>query len=227
MSSPALSPLNRAQINRANSLHSTGPRTESGKLRSSLNALRHGLTARNPLLPSEDHAAYQDHCRNFFAEYQPANATESQLVQEIADTSWRLNRIPLLEAELFAQAPNPESLIPQLGCLSLQSSRLARQLQRTLKQLRDIQSDRRDTEKRELDRAAALLELNKHQGTEWHPADDGFVFSKEQIERFAARKMRHNASRHIAWALFELDPALREMAGVTEYFTACVTEPRP
>jgi hypothetical protein len=219
MSSPALFPLDRAQINRANAQHSTGPRTESGKLRSSLNALRHGLTARNPLLESEDHAAYQEHCRNFFAEYQPANATENQLVQEIADTSWRLNRIPLLEAELFAPAPSPESLIAHLGMLSLQSSRLARQLQRTLKQLRDIQLERRDNEKSELKKAAALLELHKHQGTEWDPADDGFVFSKEQIERHSQRTMRHNASRHIAWAHFDLDPALREMAGVTEYFT--------
>jgi hypothetical protein len=131
-------------------------------LRSSLNALRHGLTARNPLLNSEDQAAYQDHCRNFFAEYQPANATESQLVQEIADTSWRLNRIPLLESSAFAEIPNPESLIAHLGMLSLQSSRLARQIQRTLTQLSDIQNDRRDSEKRELDRAAALLELHKH-----------------------------------------------------------------
>jgi len=226
MSSPALSPLTRAQINRANAQHSTGPRTEAGKLRSSLNALRHGLTARNPLLDSEDHAAYQDHCRNFFAEYQPADATESQLVQEIADTSWRLNRIPLLEAELFAHVPSPESLIPQLACFGLHSSRLSRQLQRTLTQLRDIQNDRRDNEKSELKKAAAILELHKRQGTPWDPADDGFVFSKQQIERYSERTMRHNASRHIAWARFDLDPALREMAGVTEYWQTKASAPR-
>jgi hypothetical protein len=48
----------RAAINRANSAHSTGPRTESGKQRSSLNALSHGLTARTAVLPTEDQAGF-------------------------------------------------------------------------------------------------------------------------------------------------------------------------
>ena len=41
------SPARRAATNRANSLHSTGPRTEQGKQRSSQNALRHGATSSN------------------------------------------------------------------------------------------------------------------------------------------------------------------------------------
>ena len=39
-----MSTASRASINRANAQRSTGPRTESGKKVSSLNALRHGLT---------------------------------------------------------------------------------------------------------------------------------------------------------------------------------------
>lgn len=58
MSSPARAPLDRAAINRANSEHSTGPRTDPGKQRSSLNALRHGLTARTAVLPTEDRATF-------------------------------------------------------------------------------------------------------------------------------------------------------------------------
>ena len=110
---PATCPRTRA--NRANSQRSTGPRTPAGKQRSSLNALRHGLTAASALLPSEDRAAFEDHRRRFFDEYQPATPTESQLVQELADTSWRLNRIPALEAALFSQNPDPQTLIPLLG----------------------------------------------------------------------------------------------------------------
>ena len=52
----------RAAINCANSQHSTGPRTETGKQRSSQNAIRHGLTARSAVLASEDQAAYENHC---------------------------------------------------------------------------------------------------------------------------------------------------------------------
>src|ERR1700728_2916946 len=97
----------RAAINRRNSRHSTGPRTDSGKQRSSLNALRHGLTAASAVLPGEDQAAFDTHRRGFFDEYKPATPTETQFVQELADTSWRLNRIPLLEANLLSRAANP------------------------------------------------------------------------------------------------------------------------
>src|SRR6202049_3685212 len=97
----------RAAINRANAQHSTGPRTDAGKQRSSLNALRHGLTAQTAVLPSEDPAAYQRHIQQFLDEYQPATPTETQLTHELANTAWRLNRIPLLEAQLLTRAANP------------------------------------------------------------------------------------------------------------------------
>ena len=45
MSNPTPDPVSRYLANRANALLSTGPRGDSGKQRSSLNALRHGLTA--------------------------------------------------------------------------------------------------------------------------------------------------------------------------------------
>ena len=51
----------RAAVNRANAEKSTGPRTEAGKQRSALNALRHGLTGQTVVLPTEDHSAYQRH----------------------------------------------------------------------------------------------------------------------------------------------------------------------
>src|ERR1700733_11913343 len=101
ITSPHRTPADRAAINRANSQHSTGPRTDSGKQRSSLNALRHGLTAASAVLPCEDEAAFEAHRRRFFDEYQPATPTETQLVQELVDTAWRLNRIPSLEAALL------------------------------------------------------------------------------------------------------------------------------
>jgi hypothetical protein len=95
----------RAAINRANAQHSTGPRTDAGKQRSSLNALTHGLTSRTVVLPNEDPAAYQLHAQEFFDEYQPQGPTEKQLVRELADTSWRLNRIPHSKPTCFRAPP--------------------------------------------------------------------------------------------------------------------------
>jgi hypothetical protein len=212
--------VGRAVINRANSRHSTGPRTDSGKQRSSLNALRHGLTAASAVLASEDQAAYDAHRRGFFDEYQPATPTETQLTQELADTSWRLNRIPLLEAELLSRAANPpteQAAIDfdivdahrALATLGLHYQRLSRQFQKTLGTLRDIQADRAERQRRDLKDAAALLELHKHKGVPWEPSDHGFVFSKDQVEAFAQRLMRLNESRVIEYVRFDMPPPPR------------------
>ena len=48
--------------NRANAQLSTGPRTEEGKKRSSLNAFRHGLTGQIVIHTPEDQDAFQKHC---------------------------------------------------------------------------------------------------------------------------------------------------------------------
>ncbi len=226
MSTPAIAPISRAATNRANAQHSTGPRTEAGKQRSSLNALRHGLTAASPVLPSEDPAAFEQHRRRFFDEYQPATATETQLVQELADTSWRLNRIPLLEADLLNRAAHtPVELGPDanpsmtfdivdahrlMNNLSIQSSRLSRQFQKTLDYLRDIQADRRESERRHLKDAAALHELHKHKGIPWEPADHGFVFSKEEVERHSEQLMRRREARHIEYIRFDMPPIVEK-----------------
>jgi hypothetical protein len=205
MSAPATFELHytdRAAINRANSEHSTGPRTETGKQRSSLNALRHGLTARTAVLPSEDPTAYQQHCRQFVDEYQPATPTETHLVQELADTSWPQKRIPILEASLIAEVPSPQSLVPALATLGLHSSRLSRQFEKTLAQLREIQFERRERQRRDLRDAAILLEFHRHKGIPWDPADSGFVFSKDQVERAAQRIMRLQESRTIEYFRF-------------------------
>jgi len=202
----------RAATNRANSQHSTGPRTEPGKQRSSLNALRHGLTAQTAVLPNEDPETYQRHIQQFLDEYKPATPTETQLVHEIANTAWRINRIPLLEAELLSQSPSPQTLIPQLATLGLHGSRLSRQFQKALEQLRDIQEERLRLERRQLTEAAELFLRHQRKGLPWDPAElfseqDGFVFSKEQIERHARKLMRQNP------ALWGRAPIAKSSAG--------------
>ena len=212
--------IDRAVINRANAQHSTGPRTEAGKQRSSLNALRHGLTAASPVLPSEDPAAYESHRRQFMDEYQPATPTETQLVQELIDTSWRLNRIPVLESDLLARAANPPNEEARIDFdivdahrlianLNVQGHRLSRQFQKALDKLREIQTDRLERQGRELKDAAAIFELYKHKGLPWQPADHGFVFSKEQVERAAERMLRRNEARHVEYVRFHLPPQMQ------------------
>ena len=61
-----------------------------------------GLTGRTVLLPSDDVAAYRQHVQDFAAEFQPVGPRESELVQALADHSWRLTRIASLEMAIYA-----------------------------------------------------------------------------------------------------------------------------
>ena len=159
-----MSTIAQTKANQANAQHSTGPRTEEGKAKSSLNAVKTGLTGRTVLLPSDDAAAYEQHVDRFFREHQPVGDDESNLVQSIADAEWRLLRIPALEAgiyavgriELAAQFPDEDPAVraclieaktflvyqKQLNNLSVQEGRLRRQRMLDLEALKQLQKDR-------------------------------------------------------------------------------------
>ena len=206
----------RTARNRANAAHSTGPKTEAGKKRSSLNAYRHGLTGQTIILPAEDLAAYQDFTRTFFDHYKPVDIIEKQLVQSLADTQWRLNRVAALEHNLMGlgfdehsnsiSTEHPEAhaaLVtieamreetPSLAVLSLHTARLARYFEKTLKLLKETQSERRATEASQLADAAALYQMDQKQGLPYNPLEDGFVFSTSEIETFIRRRDRLKAA---------------------------------
>jgi hypothetical protein len=102
--SSAPSNVSPAQLaaNRANSQLSTGPTTPEGKSRSSLNAVKTGLTGRTVLLPSDDAAAYEKHILDWFEELGPVGPRECALAQSLADNAWRVLRLPALEMAIFA-----------------------------------------------------------------------------------------------------------------------------
>ena len=88
--------------NQQNAQKSTGPKTSEGKATSKLNALTHGLTAKDVLLPEEDEGAFDGLCDQFESELQPVGALEVRLVDRIVAALWRLNRISKVEAGIFA-----------------------------------------------------------------------------------------------------------------------------
>ena len=95
-----------AQIkaNRKNAKKSTGPRTEEGKTRVAKNALKHGLLARDTVLPGEDPADFDSQLSALEADIQPANSLEFELVRQIADAQWRMRRLTRLETGFLAAA---------------------------------------------------------------------------------------------------------------------------
>lgn len=77
----------RIEANRANAQLSTGPTSDTGKAKSSLNAVKTALTGRTILLPTDDAAEYERHIRAYEGELKPVGQLESDLVQSIADTA--------------------------------------------------------------------------------------------------------------------------------------------
>src|SRR5689334_98521 len=75
----------------------TGPRTEAGKARSSLNALKHGLTAQTSLLPGEDPDELRDFGQSLEAELRPMGPMQRMLVQRIVAVAWKLRRVAAAE----------------------------------------------------------------------------------------------------------------------------------
>jgi hypothetical protein len=185
-----MSTPNRIEINRANAQHSTGPKTEAGKRRSSQNALRHGFTGQLVVMPDEDLEIYQSHLQSFHDEYHPQGATEENLVQALADVSWRLNRVAALETNLLSISYTPRDLVDGLldqakamANLSLHSQRLSRQFERSVAQLRDLQKTRLTKENHELNNLLDIMKMYESKGETYRPSDDGFVFSQTQINR--------------------------------------------
>lgn len=90
--------------NAQNALKSTGPRTLRGKARSRQNAVKHGLTACQVVLPGEDPKEYEALKNAMFLSLQPDGALENQLVERAASLTWRLRRVPVFENVLFRWA---------------------------------------------------------------------------------------------------------------------------
>ena len=83
----------RAEINRANAQHSSGPRSEEGRAKIRLNAVSHGATAKQALLPYENKAEYEALGEELRQMYDPQTDQENELLHTIHETKWKLARL--------------------------------------------------------------------------------------------------------------------------------------
>jgi len=200
------------EANRSNALLSTGAKTEEGRKRSSMNALRHGLTGQVTTMTDEDRAAHDTFSKALMEDLAPEGAMEIQLAQRVATDSWRLNRASAIEDNIFAlgQLQNGGQACPdvpqidaalttahvftleskQLQLLTLYEQRLNRAIQKNLALLQSLQADRKAQREVEMKEAASLLQLSEMKGLEYQPANDGFVFSTGEIHAAIDRQRR-------------------------------------
>ena len=148
---PVVAPVSEAQLtaNRANALHSTGPKTEAGRAISTQNRTTHGLARHNGtfiLLPSEDKNGFEALKASLAAEHEPSTETESILINGMAESHWLANR---------AQTFQNTCLDPQTGritdaalftlYLRYQTTH-TRAFHKCLNDLAKLRSERRKTE---------------------------------------------------------------------------------
>ena len=205
----------QTNANRENAQKSTGPTSESGKARVSLNAVKTGLTARIMLLSAEDAPIYQKHLDRFFTKYSAANDDERDLVQTIADTEWRLRQIAPLEAGIYSTrraqiAPlvaHIEDPVQREGALiseiylafkkdltniALQERRLSNQLDKAVSKLEALQKERKDARQREVSQAEKSIKACEANNIEPDFEYFGFDFSIAEVQEFLLRSKNYS-----------------------------------
>lgn len=96
----------KRRANRANAKKSTGPRTPEGKLRSSRNAVKHGLFASDIVITAgnERPEHFRNLLRDLKAEFNPKTAVQHVLVERVATCFWRLRRAQRFELGAIAES---------------------------------------------------------------------------------------------------------------------------
>jgi hypothetical protein len=94
-----------AQItaNQQNATLSTGPKTPEGKAAAARNSNKHGLSGAFTVLPHEDQDEFDVLLACLRDEFRPANGHEAFLVEQMAQSRWRLSRARRLETAMFDQ----------------------------------------------------------------------------------------------------------------------------
>ncbi len=161
----------------------TGPKTEAGKKRSACNSTRHGLSGRVVVLPSEDMDLYLAQSKEVVESLNPETPVEYELAQTVADGYWRMKRLRTVEEGLFAwgtyeEAGNFDAETPDIHAaftaakafrtnsnafvnLSIYEQRIQRGIEKALKQLKEIQTERRALQTEALKEALRLRELDR------------------------------------------------------------------
>jgi hypothetical protein len=135
----------RITANQLNAQNSTGPVTSDGKTKSSANSLRHGLTAKQMVLSTEDPDAFNALRERLLAEHDPQGALETALVEQIAGNLWRLQRAQRFERNLVESLyiQSDPGAIPAVERVLRYLTAIERAFHRSIRELANLQTARR------------------------------------------------------------------------------------
>jgi len=123
----------------------TGPRTQLGKQRSSLNALKLGIFSKVVVLKNESQTEFEDLLDGLCDYLQPEGTLEQILVEKLAALFWRERRLiiadskPNILKEIDQHDPFRSNALPEWDRLLRYETSLDRAIDRTLNQLERYQ----------------------------------------------------------------------------------------
>ena len=135
----------KAEANAANAQLSTGPRTEEGKARSSQNALKHGLTAKELVVREDEREEFEEFRIDFINQIEPEDPLEVVAVNHALHAAWNLRRFRRLEADLMANGLDPildETAVKTLDRLQRYAARAERSYYKAMDELRKLHTRR-------------------------------------------------------------------------------------
>jgi hypothetical protein len=150
-----ISSIDRIQANGRNAQLSTGPTTDTGKVISSKNALRHGLASQRVVLDGESYDDFSLFRDGLNETIKPKGALEELLFERVVGYAWRLRRIEQIESTAFALQMNTGGDDSAHWLFSSESragfdtlvryeASLSKQLYKALGQLQELQRERKD-----------------------------------------------------------------------------------
>ena len=92
-----MSPLQRRNQARKNGAKAAGSKSPEGLKKSSLNATKHGLSAKAHVLANESQEDYDQLRREYFNRFQPQDTIELDILDDMVGARWRLRRIAAIQ----------------------------------------------------------------------------------------------------------------------------------
>jgi hypothetical protein len=208
MSTPA-----QIAANQANAKLSTGATSDAGKKIVSQNSVKHGLCAKVHIALPGEQSALEEHVEGYMQAYAPVGLPERDLVRNIAENHFRLQRAHALEEALFTQiileqSANVDSATAEdetwaeksreLKNVTLQAGRIQRAIEKNTAALNAMQSARKAAYAKAEAEAILLTQLAHAKGQTVDAAKDfpspelcgGFAYSLPEIARLIDRAAR-------------------------------------
>ena len=127
---------------------STGPRTPEGKARSSQNAMKHGFTSKNTIIPEGMQKEFDELLEGYEKDIRPVGAIEETLFKQLVQHAWTLRRIELKKTEMATDGKDPlsesadSSKARNYDRVERYQARYEGAFRSTLKELRALQTSR-------------------------------------------------------------------------------------